>query len=103
VEKVLRELIDDLRLAGHQHFAVDEYEDPHSNRLFAGANGSVSFQLGQIKIGICMVPVFIVLTAHFSRKEPRFDLYTVGILPDIVPYIVSDIVQECMSIEQYRM
>jgi hypothetical protein len=46
VEKVLRELIADMRLAGHQHFAFHEYKDPHgtSNRLFAGdANGSVSF------------------------------------------------------------
>jgi hypothetical protein len=50
VEKVLRELIGDLRLAGHQHFAFHEYKDPHGNRLFAGdANGAVSFQLAQIK------------------------------------------------------
>jgi hypothetical protein len=33
-----------------------------------------------------------ILTAHFSRKESRFDLYTVSIVPDIVCYIVSDIV-----------
>jgi hypothetical protein len=61
-EKVLRELIGDLRLAGHQHFAFHEYKDPHGNRLFAGdANGSVSFQLAQIKIGNDKVPVSIVL------------------------------------------
>ncbi len=36
--------------------------DPHGNRLFAGdANGSVSFQLAQIKIGNDKVPVSIVL------------------------------------------
>ena len=62
VEKVLRELIGDLRLAGHQHFAFHEYKDPHGNRLFAGdANGSVSFQLAQIRIGNDKVPVSIVL------------------------------------------
>ena len=62
VEKVLRELIGDMRLAGHQHFAFNEYKDPHGNRLFAGdANGSVSFQLAQIKIGNDKVPVSIVL------------------------------------------
>ena len=62
VEKVLRELIGDLRLAGHQHFAFHEYKDPHGNRLFAGdANGSVSFQLAQLKIGNDKVPVSIVL------------------------------------------
>ena len=31
VEKVLRELVGDLRLAGHQHFAFHEYKDPHGN------------------------------------------------------------------------
>jgi hypothetical protein len=62
VEKVLRELVADMRLAGHQHFAFREYKDPHGNRLFAGdANGSVSFQLAQIKVGDGKVPVSIVL------------------------------------------
>ena len=51
-EKVLRELIGDMRLADHQHFAFHKYKDFHGNRLFAGdANESVSFQLAQIKIG----------------------------------------------------
>ena len=62
VEKVLRELIADMRLAGHQHFAFHECKDPHGYRLFAGdANGSVSFQLAQIKVGDGKVPVSIVL------------------------------------------
>jgi hypothetical protein len=62
VEKVLRELIGDLRLAGKQHFAFHEYKDPHGNRIFAGdANGSVSFQLAQARIGPNKVPVSIVL------------------------------------------
>jgi hypothetical protein len=57
-EKVLRELIGDLCLARYQHFAFYEYKDPHGNSLFAGdANGSVSFQSAQIKIGIGKVPV----------------------------------------------
>ncbi len=61
-EKVLRKLIGDLRLAGHQHFAFHEYKDPHGSRLFAGdANRSVSFQLVQIKIGIDKFSVSIVL------------------------------------------
>jgi hypothetical protein len=61
-EKVLRELIGDLRLAGQQHIAFHEYQDSHGNRLFAGdANRSVSFQLAQIKIGIDKVLVSIVL------------------------------------------
>jgi hypothetical protein len=80
VEKVLRDLIGDLRLAGHQHFAFHEYKDPQGNRLLAGdANRSVSFQLAQIKIGNDKVPVSIVLyilTAHFSRKESQFENYS---------------------------
>ena len=62
VEKVLRELMADMRLAGHQHFAFHEYKDPRGNRLFTGhSNGSVSFQLAQLKIGEGKVPVSIVL------------------------------------------
>ena len=50
-EKVLRELISDIRLAGCQHFAFKEYLDPYGNRLFAGhSNGSVSFQPTQLLI-----------------------------------------------------
>ena len=52
VEKVLRELMADMRLAGCQHFGFQEYKDPRGNRLFAGhSNGSVSFQLAQLKVG----------------------------------------------------
>ena len=73
-EKVLRELIGHLRLAGHQHIAFHEYKDPHGNRLFSGdANGSVSFQLAQIKIGIDNIPVSIMIMLYidgtFLKKE----------------------------------
>jgi hypothetical protein len=36
VEKVLRELMADMRLAGSQHFAFHEYKDPRGNRLLQG-------------------------------------------------------------------
>jgi hypothetical protein len=72
-EKVLRELIGDLRLAGHQHFAFQEYNDPHGNRQFAGdANGSVSFQLAQTKIGIDKVAVSIVLYIDCTFPIPEW-------------------------------
>jgi hypothetical protein len=62
VEKVLRELMADMRLAGCQHFGFQEYKDPCGNRLFAGhSNGSVSFQWAQLKVGEGKVPVSIVL------------------------------------------
>jgi len=57
-EKVLRELISDIRLAACQHFAFKEYLDPRGNRLFAGhSNGSVFFQLAQLRIGEDEFPV----------------------------------------------
>ena len=62
VEKVLRELMADMRLAGCQHFGFQEYTDLHGNRLFARhSNGSVSFQLAQLKVDEGKVPVSIVL------------------------------------------
>ena len=52
----------DIQLAGCQHFAFKEYLDPHGNRLFAGhANGSVSFQLAQLRIGEGKFPVSLVI------------------------------------------
>jgi hypothetical protein len=61
-EKVLRELMADVRLDGCQHFAFKEYLDPHGNRLFAGhSNGSVTFQLAQIRVGADKVPVSLVI------------------------------------------
>ncbi len=51
-----------MQLAGKQHFAFREYKDPNGNRMFAGdANGAVSFQLAQARIGQNKAPVSIVL------------------------------------------
>ncbi len=81
IEKVLLELIGDMQLAGKQHFAFRNYKDPHGNRMFAGdANGAVSFQLAQARIGQNKVPVSIVLyiqvDGHFP--EERSFLYMEG-------------------------
>jgi hypothetical protein len=102
-EKVLRELIGDLRLAGHQHFAFHEYKDPHGNRLFAGdANGSVSFQLAQIKIGPDKVPVPIVLyiDGTFLKKgipiRPVYSKYR-------TPYRMLYRVRYRVRISRYRI
>ena len=61
-EKVLRELMADMRLAGSQHYAFHECKDPCGNRHFAGhSNGSIPFQLAQLKVGEGKIPVSIVL------------------------------------------
>jgi hypothetical protein len=45
-----------------------------------------------------LFPLCCTLTAHFSRKESPFDLYTVSIVPHIVTYIVYDIVCKYLDI-----
>ena len=78
-EKVLRELMADVRLAGCQHFAFKEYLDPHGNRLFAGhSNGSVTFQLAQIRVGADKVPVSLVIyidATYIKRGIPIRPIY----------------------------
>jgi len=60
--KVLRELLADPRLAGSQHFAFKEYRDPNGDRIIGGdANGSVTFQLAQMRVGEGKVPISLVL------------------------------------------
>jgi hypothetical protein len=62
INKVLCELMADMRLTGSQQFAFHEYKDLLSDRLFAGhSNSSVSFQLVQLKVGEGKVLVSIVL------------------------------------------
>ena len=60
--KVLRDMLADPRLALCQHFAFKEYKDAGGARILGGhTNGSVSFQLAQIRVGTDTVPIFMVL------------------------------------------
>lgn len=62
VEIVLRELLADERLEGCQHFAFKEYKNPKGERILGGhANGSITFQLAQLRVGPGKVPISIVL------------------------------------------
>lgn len=62
VSKVLRELLSDPRLAGCQHFAFKEYKNASGVRIIGGhANGSVTFQMAQIRVGPGTVPISIGL------------------------------------------
>jgi hypothetical protein len=62
VEKFLRKLMADMRLAGCQHFGFKSTRTRVAADFFAGhSNGSVSFQLVQLKVGEGKVPVSIVL------------------------------------------
>ena len=60
--KVLRELLSKQRMAGCQHFAFKAYKDASGARILGEhANGSVSFQLAQLRVGKDTVPISIVL------------------------------------------
>lgn len=62
LKKVLQELIADPRLEGHQHFRFEAKYDSMGNRILGGdANGSLCFQLAQLRIGDDKVPVSLVL------------------------------------------
>ena len=62
VENEIRELLADIRLAGNQHFEYKEYRNAAGKRIFAcDANGSVTFQIAQIRAGDGVVPVSLVL------------------------------------------
>ncbi len=49
VEKVLRELIGDLRLAGHQHFAFHEYKDTISIPIFCCSISNDLYSISNVK------------------------------------------------------
>ncbi len=73
---IIPDIVSDMRLAGHQHLAFHEYNDPRGNKLFARHfNGSVTFQLAQLKIGPDKVPVLIVL-------------YIDGTLSNLISYLI---------------
>lgn len=51
VEEVVREIMEDARFEGHQHFNFEmELDGDDGERLFGGeANAGVSFQIGQLR------------------------------------------------------
>jgi len=62
LKKVLEELLSDTLLEGHQHFRFEAKYDSKGDRIFGGdANGTLSFQLAQLRIGPDKVPVSIVV------------------------------------------
>ena len=97
--KVLRELLADPRLAGCQHFAFKEYKDSNGVRILGGhANGSVTFQLAQVRVGKDTVPISIVLyiDGSFIKRgiliRPvccKLTCYIIGYIPSLISYIPS--------------
>ena len=85
--KVLRELLADPRLAGCQHFALKEYKDAGGARILGGhTNGSISFQLAQIRVGTDTVPISMVLyidESFIKRGIPILPVYC-----ELICYII---------------
>lgn len=95
VEVVLRELLADERLKGCQFYKFQEYKNANGDRILGGhANGSVSFQIAQSRVGPGKVPISIVLyidATFIKRGIPIRPIYR-EFTHDIVYYIVYDIV-----------
>ena len=60
---MLLELVADERLEGCQHFAFKEYKNANGDDCILGghANGFVSYQIAQARVGPEKVPISIVL------------------------------------------
>ncbi len=62
LEEVLREVLGDDRMAGHQHFSfVMMVNEESGEREFGPSNSAVSFQLAQVRAGPDSVPVSLVV------------------------------------------
>ena len=103
VEVVLRELIADERLEGCQHYAFKEYKNANGDRILGGhANGSVSFQLAQARVGPGKVPISIVLyiDATFLKRgipiRPIYCKLIYDITCDILCYDITVMVYHTM-------
>ena len=96
LEKLLRELIADERMAGHQHFGFKLQTNAEGARIFAcEANGSVSFQLAQLSMGPDTVPLALVayIDGTFMKRgigiRPIYCEFTYDIMYDIIHYIAD--------------
>ena len=61
LEEVLREILGDERMAGHQHFSFEMLINEDGEREFGASNGAVSFQIAQLRSGPDCVPVSLVI------------------------------------------
>ena len=61
LEDVLKEVLGDEQMAGHQHFSFEMTETEDGKREFGASNGAVSFQIAQIRCGEECVPVSLVI------------------------------------------
>ena len=102
---MLLELVADERLEGCQHFAFKEYKNANGDCILGGhANGFVSYQIAQARVGPEKDPISIVLyiDATFLKRwipiRPIYCkisytiLYTISYINYIISYILYDLV-----------
>ena len=61
LEEVLKEVLGDDRMAGHQHYSFEMHTNEDGEREFGASNGAVSFQIAQLRCGPDCVPVSLVI------------------------------------------
>ncbi len=61
LEDVLREILGDERMVGHQEFRFEVSRTEEGELQFGASNGAVSFQLAQVLCGPDCVPVSLVI------------------------------------------
>ena len=83
LEAVLREVLGDERMAGHQHFTFEMLINEDGEREFGASNGAVSFQMAQLRSGPDCVPVSLVIyidgsfIKHGIPVKPIYGMYVI--------------------------
>jgi hypothetical protein len=92
LEDVLREVLGDDRMAGHQHFSFEMLTNDDGEREFGASNGAVSFQIAQVRCGPDCVPVSLVIYidgSFIKHGIPVKPIY--GMLMSYAPYMIIKI------------
>ena len=85
LEDVLREILCDERMDGHQDYRFEMSRNEDGERQLGPSNGAVSFQLAQVRCGPDCVPVSLVIYIDGSfikhgQTNIRFVAYMLYIL-----------------------
>ena len=81
LEDVLREVLGDDRMEGHQHFQFEISVDEDGRREFGASNGAVSFHIAQIRCGEGCTPISLVIyidgsfIKHGIPVKPIYGMY----------------------------
>ncbi len=85
LEDVLRGVLGDDRMEGHQHFQFEISVDEDGRRDFWASNGAFWFQIAQIRCGEGCTPVSLVIyidcsfIKHEIPVKPIYGMYTCDI------------------------